>query len=66
MIENFQNEPPQQQLLVEKIGRIEESEDGKHYKQKQTSTNTSNSFLSLMHRNILFISPEDEFKAKHE
>ena len=36
MIENFQNDPPQQQLQKEKIGRIEESDDGKHYKQKQS------------------------------
>ena len=36
MIENFQNNPPQQQLMVEEIGTIKKSDDGKQYEQKQT------------------------------
>lgn len=35
MMENFQNNPPHQELLVEKIGRIKKNKDGK-YVQKQT------------------------------
>jgi hypothetical protein len=35
MIENFNINPPQQQLLVEKIGPIKKTDDGKQYKQDQ-------------------------------
>lgn len=35
MIENFNINPPQQQLLVEKIGPIKKTDDGKQYKQEQ-------------------------------
>ena len=35
MIENFNINPPQQQLLVEKIGPIKKTDDGKQYQQDQ-------------------------------